>query len=85
MPTNKKNDTTNNYEATDIKILEGLEAVRKRPGMYIGSTGYDGVHYLIKEIADNSIDDVLQHLSDSEGKASFKASMTCWYWAATAS
>ena len=47
------------YDAAQIQVLEGLEPVRKRPGMYIGSTGYDGVHHLIKEIADNSIDEAI--------------------------
>ena len=47
------------YDGSQIQVLEGLEPVRKRPGMYIGSTGYDGVHHLIKEIADNSIDEVI--------------------------
>ena len=51
--------TTNTYDASQIQVLEGLEPVRKRPGMYIGSTGYDGVHHLIKEIADNSIDEAI--------------------------
>ncbi len=54
----KKTDTTA-YDASQIQVLEGLEPVRKRPGMYIGSTGYDGVHHLIKEIADNSIDEAI--------------------------
>ena len=47
------------YNGSQIQVLEGLEPVRKRPGMYIGSTGYDGVHHLIKEIADNSIDEAI--------------------------
>ena len=48
-----------NYKAKDIEVLEGLEPVRKRPGMYIGSTNQDGLHHLVNEILDNSIDEVL--------------------------
>lgn len=47
------------YGAGQIQVLEGLEPVRKRPGMYIGSTGTEGLHHLIKEIADNSVDEVI--------------------------
>lgn len=50
---------TSTYDASQIQVLEGLEPVRKRPGMYIGSTGYEGVHHLIKEIADNGIDEAI--------------------------
>ncbi|HSE61858.1 MAG TPA: ATP-binding protein, partial [Candidatus Saccharimonadales bacterium] len=54
-----KQTQTSSYDASQIQVLEGLEPVRKRPGMYIGSTGYDGVHHLIKEIADNCIDEAI--------------------------
>ena len=53
-----KNMSTSSYTASDIQILEGLEAVRKRPSMYIGSTGPAGLHHLITELVDNSIDEI---------------------------
>lgn len=55
----KQKGTASTYDASQIQVLEGLEPVRKRPGMYIGSTGYDGIHHLIKEIADNCVDEAI--------------------------
>src|SRR5882672_4038999 len=53
------------YGAADITVLEGLEAVRRRPGMYIGTTGLDGLHHLIWEIFDNSRDEAMSGYADT--------------------